>query len=82
MPRSSLRKWLSAEPGIVFLGRRSFGDACRIEPARPGERYRSVLADCVAGLGLFQGVDAVSRRAKSLSTVGGVSAGAWRGLGA
>jgi hypothetical protein len=51
----------SAEPGIVFLGRRSFGDACRIEPASPGERYRSILADCVVGLGLFQGVEFVLR---------------------
>jgi hypothetical protein len=26
-----------------------------------GERYRSVLADCVVGLGLFQGVESVLR---------------------
>jgi hypothetical protein len=49
----------SAEPGIVFLGRRSLGDECRIEPARWRERYRSILADCVVGLGLFQGVEFV-----------------------
>jgi len=51
----------SAEPGIVFLGRRSLGDVCRIEPASTGERYQSILADCVVGLGLFQGIEFVLR---------------------
>jgi hypothetical protein len=51
----------SAAPGIVFLGRRSFGEVCRIEPATARERYRSILADCVVGLGLFQGVEFVLR---------------------
>jgi hypothetical protein len=51
----------SAGPGIVFLGRRSFSDDCRIEPATLGECIRSIIADCVVGLGLFQGVEFVLR---------------------
>jgi hypothetical protein len=51
----------TAEPGIVFLGRRGFGDTCRIEPAAARERFQSIIADCVVGLGLFQGVEFVLR---------------------
>ncbi len=51
----------SAEPGIVFLGQRSLTDTCRIEPARRGEERRAIIADCVVGLGLFQGVEFVLR---------------------
>jgi hypothetical protein len=51
----------SAKPGIVFLGRRILNDNCRIEPAGRTERYRSMIADCVVGLGLFQGVEFVLR---------------------
>lgn len=54
-----VRQW--AEPGIVFLGRRSFGGECRIAPASRAERRRSIIADCVVGLGLFQGVEFVLR---------------------
>ncbi len=55
-----VRDW--AEPGIVFIGRRSLGDACHIEPAGWRPRYRSIIADCVVGLGLFQGVEFLLRR--------------------
>jgi hypothetical protein len=51
----------SAEPGIVFLGRRSLAGECRIEPVSRGEQRRSIVADCVVGLGLFQGVEFVVR---------------------
>jgi hypothetical protein len=50
-----------AEPGIVFLGYRSLDDRCRIEPARRGESYRSMIANCAVGLGLFQGLEFVVR---------------------
>ena len=49
----------SAEPGIVFLGRRSLSRECRIEPAGRGESYRSIVANCAVGLGLFQGLEFV-----------------------
>jgi len=51
----------SAEPGIVFLGRRSLNNTCRIEPVGRSTQYRSMIADCVVGLGLFQGVEFVLR---------------------
>lgn len=49
----------SAEPGIVFLGYRSLAKSCRIEPAGTVECYRSMMANCVIGLGLFQGLEFV-----------------------
>ncbi len=51
----------SAKPGLVFLGRRVLGGSCRVEPASGSERYRSMVADCVVGLGLFQGIEFVLR---------------------
>lgn len=54
-----------AEPGIVFIGYRSLARECRIEPASTGERYRSMIADCVVGLGLFQGLEFVLRSSPS-----------------
>ena len=50
-----------AEPGIVFLGYRSLASGCRIEPAGLGESYRSMIANCAVGLGLFQGLEFVLR---------------------
>jgi hypothetical protein len=50
-----------AEPGIVFLGHRSLAPGCRIEPANTRESYRSMIANCAVGLGLFQGLEFVLR---------------------
>jgi hypothetical protein len=52
----------SASPGIVFLGRRSLGPDCLIQPAGFSDRWRSIVADCVVGLGLFQGIEFLLRR--------------------
>lgn len=49
----------SAEPGIVFLGRRSLATDCRIEPASSGDKYHSIMANCMVGLGLYQGLEFV-----------------------
>ena len=49
----------SAEPGIVFLGHRSLSKTCRIEPAGSVECFQSIMANCVIGLGLFQGLEFV-----------------------
>lgn len=46
-----------AEPGFVFLGRRNLTQQCRIEEAGRIEALRSVIANCVVGLGLFQGME-------------------------
>jgi hypothetical protein len=54
-----------AEPGIVFLGYRSLARECRIEPAGTVESYRSMIADCAVGLGLFQGLEFVVRSSPS-----------------
>lgn len=51
----------SAEPGIVLLGRRSLSPDCLIEPAGFSESYRSMIADCAVGLGLFQGLEFLLR---------------------
>ena len=67
-----------AEPGIVFLGYRSLADGCRIEPVRTGEAYRSMIANCVVGLGLFQGLEFVVR--SSLWELGGKSRIGWSRL--
>jgi hypothetical protein len=51
----------SAAPGLVFLGRRSLSRECRIEPAGTLDGLKSMLANCVVGLGLFQGMEFVFR---------------------
>jgi hypothetical protein len=50
-----------ADPGIVFLGYRSLAPACRIEPVGTVETYRSMIANCAIGLGLFQGLEFLLR---------------------
>lgn len=49
----------SAAPGLVFLGRRSLSRECRIEPAGAWAGFKSIMANCVVGLGLFQGMEFV-----------------------
>lgn len=48
-----------AKPGIVFMGQRSMGEECRIEPAGKWAQYKSMLVNCVVGLGLYQGLEFV-----------------------
>lgn len=48
-----------AEPGLIFLGRRSLSRDCRIEPAGRLEARRAMLTNSVIGLGLFQGMEFV-----------------------
>jgi hypothetical protein len=47
----------SAEPGIVFLGRRSLSPECRIERAGMTAGIRAAVTNCVVGLGLFHGLE-------------------------
>lgn len=51
-----------ADPGYVFLGRRSLSRGCRILPARRRDVMRAMIANCVVGLGLFQGMEFVLQR--------------------
>ena len=44
----------SADPGIIFLGQRSLGADCRIEPAGTWEGFKSMTLNSVVGLGLYQ----------------------------
>jgi hypothetical protein len=46
-----------ADPGIVFLGRRTSSRDCRIEPAGLTAGIRAVMANGVIGLGLFHGLE-------------------------
>ncbi len=46
-----------AEPGIVFLGRRTLSEQCRIERAPMMAAIRAVITNSVVGLGLFHGLE-------------------------
>ncbi|MBM3748837.1 MAG: hypothetical protein FJW34_23960 [Acidobacteria bacterium] len=46
-----------AEPGAIFLGSRSLSRTCRILPASGAAALRSMIANCVVGLGLFHGLE-------------------------
>jgi hypothetical protein len=47
----------SAPPGVVFLGSRTLEPGCRVEPARGAEALKACIANCVVGVGLFQGLE-------------------------
>lgn len=49
----------SARPGIVFLGQRTLSAVCTIEPAGSWSQFKSMLVNCVVGLGLYQGLEFV-----------------------
>jgi hypothetical protein len=51
-----------AEPAFLFLGRRSLSDSCEIYPATRRAALRALIANCVVGLGLFQGMEFVFNR--------------------
>jgi hypothetical protein len=46
-----------AEPGLIFLGRRSLSEECVITPATSMAAMRALIPNCVVGLGLFQGME-------------------------
>jgi hypothetical protein len=47
----------SGDPGIVFLGSRTLLPECRIEATGLMAALQPVLANCVIGVGLFQGIE-------------------------
>jgi hypothetical protein len=46
----------SGDPGFVFLGSRTLLPECRIEEVGLAAAFQPVLANCVIGVGLFQGL--------------------------
>jgi hypothetical protein len=46
-----------AAPGIVFLGKRSMKEDCRIVLAGKWAQFKSMTVNCVVGLGLYQGLE-------------------------
>lgn len=53
-----------ADPGFVFFGSRNFSYDCKIEKMSTYEAYRGMAANCVVGIGLFQGMEFVFQRSK------------------
>jgi len=51
-----------AEPGLVFLGRRTLSRECTIEAAGMGAGLRAMIANTVVGLGLFHGLEFILER--------------------
>ena len=51
-----------AEPCLLFLGERSLAPNCTIRPATTGAALRAMIANCVVGLGLFQGMEFIFHR--------------------
>jgi len=47
----------SAEPGLLFVGVRTMAPCCRIETISRMTAVRSCMANCVVGMGLFQGLE-------------------------
>jgi hypothetical protein len=47
----------SAEPGLLLVGARTMAPECRIEKISSVAGFRSCMANCVVGVGLFQGIE-------------------------
>ena len=54
-----------AEPALVLLGERSLNDDCTLERASTAAGWKAMLANCVIGLGLFQGMEFIFGRSLS-----------------
>lgn len=49
----------AAEPGLVLIGARALTDDCLVEPVSRLAALRACVANCVVGVGLFQGLEFV-----------------------
>ncbi len=47
----------STPPGLIFMGTRTFGDKCEIEPAPRRELYSTLFKNMVVGMGVYQGME-------------------------
>jgi len=52
----------SAEPGLILLGERSLNQDCSMWPASWWSTWKAMLANCVVGMGLFQGMEFIFGR--------------------
>jgi hypothetical protein len=52
----------SAEPALLLLGERSLDRECSTRPASSTSAWKALLANCVVGLGLFQGMEFIFGR--------------------
>ncbi len=69
----------SAEPGIVFLGKRSLSTKCEILPCSPTDWSKSMIVNSVVGLGLYQGLEFIMRsNVSELFGKAGVAWSRWR----
>lgn len=68
----------AADPGFVFLGSRSLSRRCEIAPATYLDGVRAMFANCVIGMGLFQGLEFFLQ--KSTGEILGQAAIAWSRL--
>jgi hypothetical protein len=51
----------SAEPGLLLIGSRTLAPVCRIEEVGKLSGLRACIANCVIGVGLFQGLEFILR---------------------
>ncbi|MGA8937637.1 MAG: hypothetical protein WB439_00595 [Acidobacteriaceae bacterium] len=56
------RVMMRVNPTFLFLGHRSLSDTCLIRPATRFTALKALMANCVIGLGLFQGMEFVFTR--------------------
>ncbi|MBL0172147.1 MAG: hypothetical protein IPP90_15765 [Gemmatimonadaceae bacterium] len=68
----------AADPAFVFLGSRSLSRTCEIVPASHLDGLRAMVANCVIGMGLFQGLEFFLQ--KSTAQIAGQAAIAWSRL--
>lgn len=67
-----------ADPAFVFLGSRSLARTCEIVAASRVEALRAMVANCVIGMGLFQGLEFFLQ--KSTGDIAAQAAVAWSRL--
>jgi hypothetical protein len=55
----------NAQPALVLLGERSLRDDCILRPASATAAWKAMAANCVVGMGLFQGMEFIFGRSRS-----------------
>lgn len=54
-----------AAPALILIGERSLKDECTLRPASFRATWKALLANCVVGIGLFQGMEFIFGRSWS-----------------
>lgn len=55
----------TAQPGLILLGERSLSRECSLRPASRWSTWKAMLANCIVGMGLFQGMEFIFGRGPS-----------------